>query len=216
MSWLAEAASGETSAEEQPFTIALGEVINTVDSTGAGRVQVQLPWLASAQPWARVAVPAAGSNRGMYMIPHEGDEVLLAFNRSDVTDCYVIGSLWTTFDAPPRQAPLDPTTKVVIRTEVGHEIELDDLAQSVSITTSTGHSFKLSPSGIKMSTSGDTASVSLGQAGDVTIEATTSLTIRAKTIKIEGTGQVKVESSGNVSIDGGATCQVKASMILLN
>jgi uncharacterized protein involved in type VI secretion and phage assembly len=216
MTWLSEAGMDAAPAEGQQFMIALAEVINTIDSTGAGRVQVQLPWLPGAQPWARVAVPAAGSNRGLYLLPHEGDEVLLAFNRGDVSDCYVVGSLWTAADPPPRQAPLDPTTKIVIRTEVGHEIELDDLAQSISITTSTGHSFKLAPSGIKMSTSGDSASVSLGQAGDVTIEATTSLTLRAQTVKIEGRGQVKVESSGNVSIDGGATCQVKASMILLN
>jgi uncharacterized protein involved in type VI secretion and phage assembly len=200
----------------QLFTIALAEVTNTVDSTGNGRVQVQLPWLAETQPWARVAVPAAGSDRGMYVFPHEGDEVLLAFNRSDVSDCYVIGSLWNASDPPPRRGPLDPTTKIVVRTEVGHEIELDDLMQSISIETSTGHKVELAPTGITVSTAGDAASVKLGQAGDVTIEAKTSLTLRAQRVTIEGTGQVQVKSSGNVSVDGGATCQVKASTILLN
>jgi uncharacterized protein involved in type VI secretion and phage assembly len=216
MTVMPEIRRGGERSDRQRFTIAIGEVINTVDATGNGRVQVQLPWLAASQPWARVAVPTAGSNRGTYIIPHEGDEVLLAFNRSDVADCYVIGSLWNASDPPPRQGPLDPTTKIVIRTEVGHEIELDDVAQSISITTSTGHTFELSPAGIKVSTSGDGASVDLGQAGDVTIQAKTSLTLRAQQVNIEGRGQVKVESSGNVSVDGGTTCQVKAATILLN
>lgn len=200
----------------QLFTIALAEVTNTIDATGNGRVQVQLPWLPATQPWARVAVPAAGSDRGMYILPHEGDEVLLAFNRSDVSDCYIIGSLWNASDPPPRSGPLDPTTKIVLKTEVGHEIELDDLVQSISITTSTGHRVELAPGGITIATQGDAASIKLGQAGDVTIEATTSLTLKAQRVTIEGNGQVQVKSSGNVSVDGGATCRVKASTILLN
>jgi uncharacterized protein involved in type VI secretion and phage assembly len=216
MTLMPETRRGGERSERQRFTIALAEVINTVDETGIGRVQVQLPWLAEPQPWARVAVPAAGSNRGMYVLPHEGDEVLLAFNRSDVADCYIVGSLWNTSDTPPRQGSLDPTTKIVIRTEIGHEIELDDLAQSISITTSTGHTLKLAPAGIKISTSGNSASINLGKAGDVTIEAKTSLTLRAKQVKIEGRSQVKVQSSGNVSIDGGTTCQVKASTVRIN
>jgi uncharacterized protein involved in type VI secretion and phage assembly len=205
-----------STSQGQLFTIALAEVTNTIDATGNGRVQVQLPWLPATRPWARVAVPAAGSDRGMYILPHEGDEVLLAFNRSDVSDCYVIGSLWNASDPPPRSSPLDPTTKIVLKTEVGHEIELDDLVQSISIKTSTGHKVELAPAGIKIATQGDAASIKLGQAGDVTIEATTSLTLRAQRVTIEGTGQVQVKSSGNVSVDGGSTCQVKASTILLN
>ena len=76
MTMVAEISNEPVRRERPLFTIALAEVINTVDLTGNGRVQVQLPWLAATQPWARVAVPAAGSNRGMYVLPHEGDEVL--------------------------------------------------------------------------------------------------------------------------------------------
>jgi uncharacterized protein involved in type VI secretion and phage assembly len=215
MTTLPELGRAETS-DRPRFWIAIGEVTNTVDATGNGRVQVQMPWFAATQLWARVAVPAAGSDRGMYILPHEGDEVLLAFNRSDVSDCYVIGSLWNASDPPPRRGPLDPTTKIVVRTEVGHEIELDDLMQSISIKTSTGHKVELAPTGIEVATAGNTASVKLGQAGEVTIEAQTSLTLRAQRVTIEGTGQVHVKSSGNVAVDGGATCQVKASTITLN
>jgi uncharacterized protein involved in type VI secretion and phage assembly len=215
MSWFPEFAWQEQPRRQQ-FTIALAEVVNTVDTTGNARVQIQLPWLAGTQPWARVAVPAAGSNRGMYILPHDGDEVLVAFNRHDVSDCYVVGSLWSTADAPPLSAPLDPTTKILIKTEAGHEIQLDDVANSVTVKTATGHKVELAPSAVTLSTANDTASIKLGQAGDVTIDATTTITLKAKEVKVEGTGKVELKSSGSVTVNGGNTCKVKATTILLN
>jgi uncharacterized protein involved in type VI secretion and phage assembly len=200
----------------QQFTIALAEVVNTVDRTGNARVQVELPWLPGSQPWARVAVPGAGSNRGVYVLPHEGDEVLVAFNRNDVSDCYVIGSLWSTADPPPLSAPLDPTTKVLVRTEGGHEIQLDDVASSVTVTTATGHRVELAPGAVTLATAEDTASITLASAGDVTISAKKSITLKANEVKVEGTGKVELVSSSNVTVNGGTTCKVKATTILLN
>jgi uncharacterized protein involved in type VI secretion and phage assembly len=198
------------------FTIVVAEVTNPVDLTGAGRVQVSLPWLAGAEPWARVAVPGAGAGRGTYVLPHRGDEVLVAFNRSDVTDCYVIGSLWSMADPPPLQGPLDPVTKIAVRSEAGHDIQFDDLTQTITIKTSTGQTVEMSPTGIKLSTSGDTASLELLQTGQATLKATVGLTIEAPQVSIKGTAQVSVESQGSVSVQGGANCQVQAATIMLN
>jgi uncharacterized protein involved in type VI secretion and phage assembly len=207
----------ETSQDHSPqFTIALAEVVNNIDLTGSGRVQIELPWLPETQPWARVVVPGAGGGRGTYVLPHEGDEVLVAFNRSDPRDCYVVGSLWSISEPPPFRSPLDPTTKMAVRSEQGHEIQLDDIAQTITVETSLGHKLELSPSGIKLSTAGDTASITLGQAGDVKVEATTTLTIRAPKVTVEGTAQVNVESGGDLSVKGAATCRVQASTIFLN
>lgn len=210
-------AQADTGRDDGPeFTIALAEVVNTLDLTGCGRVQVELPWLPETRPWARVAVPGAGGGRGTYVIPHDGDEVLVAFNRSDPTDCYVVGSLWSMAEPPPLRGPLDPTTRIAVRSEMGHDIQLDDIAQTITVETSLGHTIELSPTGIKLSTAGDTASITLGQAGNVSIEATTTLTLKAARVSIEGTAQVGVESQGNVSVNGGATCRVQASTIFIN
>ncbi len=201
--------------DEPQFTIALAEVVNTTDILGCGRVQVQLPWLPGTQPWARVAVPGAGNGRGTYVLPHEGDEVLVAFNRSDPTDCYVIGSLWNTAEPPPQRGPLDPANKIAINSEVGHKIQLDDLAQTIEITTSTGHTIELSPTGITLKTASGTASIALGQAGDITIDAKTTLTLRAAQVSIEGSAQIEVKGPA-ISVDGGTTCKVQAPTIFLN
>ena len=198
------------------FTIAVAEVTNTLDSTGCGRVQVQLPWLPGNQPWARVAVPGAGAYRGTYVLPHPGDEVLVAFNRDDVTDCYVVGSLWSMADPPPKRGPLDPITKVAITTQVGHEIEIDDIEQTITISTSTGQTIELSPTTISISTAGDTAAVALQQTGDIKLTALKSISLEAPQVTINGTARVSVESGTNVSINGGTSCQVQAGTILLN
>ena len=119
--------------------------------------------------------------------------------------------------SPPLSAPLDPTTKILIRTEVGHEIELDDLAKSITDQDATGHQVELRSGGpSRWPPPRDTASIKLDQAGDVTIEATDVAHPQGQASQIEGTGQVELESSGNVSVNGGTTCQVKASTILLN
>lgn len=203
-------------ADRPEFTIAVAQVTSNVDLTGAGRVQISLPWLPGTEPWARVAVPGAGSGRGTYIIPHEGDEVLVAFNREDVMDCYVVGSLWNAEDQPPLQGPLDPSSKIAIRTEAGHEIQFDDVAQTIHLTTSTGQTVELGPTKIALHTQGSTASVELTQAGGITISATTSLTIKAPKVTIEGTGQVEVTSNGTVAVNGGQNCRIQATTILLN
>ena len=207
---------GTGQAPPAGFTIAVAEVTNTLDTLGCGRVQVQLPWLPGSQAWARVAVPQAGSMRGTYVLPHPGDEVLVAFNRGDVTDCYVIGSLWSVADPPPLRGPVDPITKVAVHTQVGHVIQLDDVEQTITITTSTGQKVELSPTSISITTTGETASVVLDQTGDLTLSAVKSVSIEAPQVSVKGTAQVSVESSGSVSVNGGASCRVQAGTIFLN
>lgn len=208
----------ETESEEEQantFTIAVAEVTNTLDTTGCGRVQVQLPWLPGSQPWARVAVPGAGNMRGTYVLPHPGDEVLVAFNRNDTTDCYVIGSLWSMADPPPRRGPVDPITKVAIETQVGHTVELDDVAQTITIKTSTGQQLELGPGGITITTTGTAAKIEMTTAGDISLTAAKSISLQAPQVKVNGTGTLGLEA-GAMSVNGGTSCRIEAGTIHLN
>src|SRR5690348_16398128 len=93
-----ESAMTEASMDREPFlraglveeadedTKVFGVTTGTVtelrgDPMGLGRVQVNLPFIDSLDPfpWARVAVPMAGPAHGTYFIPNIGDEVLVAF-----------------------------------------------------------------------------------------------------------------------------------------
>src|SRR5881227_1091644 len=142
--WIESAARPGQQSGAQPLVgVAVAEVIDNLDVTNQGRVQLRLPWLPGVEPWARVAALSAGSGNGSYFIPQIKDEVLVAFHHGDVRDPYILGALWNGQDRPPSKSPLDAKTRRVIRTPAGHQIDLDDQAQTVTVETSTGQKVTL-------------------------------------------------------------------------
>ena len=84
----------------------LGEVVSVKDPTHLGQVQVRMysfDGLADQDGpiWARVAVPYAGANRGCFMVPDVGDEVLISFIGQDPNHPVVVGGLWNGAAGPP-------------------------------------------------------------------------------------------------------------------
>jgi uncharacterized protein involved in type VI secretion and phage assembly len=215
MSTLIDSAVPEAATEMRFFGVAIAEVIDTLDETGLGRVQLRLPWLPGYQPWARVAVLAAGSNRGTYFIPHTGDEVLVAFNHGEVTEPYVIGSLWNGRDQPPRTAALDPVNKCVIRTQAGHEIELDDLQQSITIVSATGQKVSIDPQQIVLSAGSDAAKLTMTTAGAITIEGTTIQIKASGTAEVKGT-DLTLNGDANATLKGGGLCTIQGGLVKIN
>ena len=209
------AAQATAPAERRIYGVAVAQVINNVDVTGLGRVQVQLPWLPGVEPWARVAVLSAGMDRGTWFIPQVGDEVLVAFNHGDVREPYVIGSLWNALDRPPALAPTDSVTKRIIRTPLGHEVEFDDLTQSITVTSTTQQKVTIDPLKIEISTTAGTATVTLDTLGSVTIEAALSITLKAPSITIDG-ALVDVKGSATLGLKGGAACNIQGAVVTIN
>lgn len=213
---LIDSAAGPARPGEQRFFgVALALVVSNVDLMGEGRVQLRLPWLPGFEPWARVATPSAGRERGFYFIPQVDDEVLIAFHHGDLRDPYVIGSLWNGADGPPRTSPVDPRNTRVVRTPAGHEIELDDLAQSVTIETSTGQKVTLTPDSVELVTAGETAKLLLETSGRVTLSAKLELTLEAPSLKLSGTS-VEVKGSATATLDGGGACTVRGGVVKIN
>lgn len=81
----------------------VGLVTNNKDPDNRGRIKVKFPWLGDEieSNWARVACFYAGPERGGYIMPEVGDEVLLMFERGDPATPYMIGGLWNGEDTPP-------------------------------------------------------------------------------------------------------------------
>lgn len=210
-----EEMSTSTQTETRISGVAVAQVINNLDSTGAGRVQLKLPWLPGFEPWARVAVLLAGMNRGTYFIPQVGDEVLVAFEQGDVRQPFVIGCLWNATDTPPAASPLDPVAKRIIRTPLGHVMEFDDTLQSVTITTLTQQTIKMDATQIELSTTGGTASIKLETSGKITLQAATTLELKAPSINLEGLN-ISIKGSASTSVEGGATCSIQAGMVKIN
>lgn len=204
-----------TSTERKSFGVTLGQVVDNLDSTGEGRVQVSLPWIPEIEPWCRVAVLSAGGGCGTYFVPQVDDEVLVAFDQGDIRDAFVIGSLWSATDKPPADLPSDAVDKRVIRTPNGHEIRFDDQQQSLEITSATGQKVTLDSQQIALDAGDGAAKIVLEAAGNVTIEAALDLKLKATTVSIEGT-TIDVKASAAGTLDGGASCTVKGTIVRIN
>ena len=202
--------------EPRTYGVSVGYVISNKDLTGQGRVQVHLPAIPEIEPWARVAVPMAGASMGTFFIPQEEDEVLVVFNRGDVREAYVVGSLWNGMDSPPATGIQDPINKRLVRTPRGHEIELDDALDSITVTSTEGHKVTIDPSGIELETAKGGAKVTLDEkSSKVSVEAKNSISLKASDITIEGK-TVRIKGSSSVEVKGGQICSVQAGTVKIN
>lgn len=171
-----------------------------------GRVGLRYPWLPhgdSLEPvYAPVAASLAGASRGAWLMPEEGDEVLVAFHLGCWNEPFVVGFLWNGVDAPPEtdranRVILTPgghtlrfedgdAKRVVLRTNGGHEVRLDDQGQAVSVKSNGGHELSLD----------DTAgSATLRISG-----GSSSVTLTAASATLQGGGHSVTLSSSGVAI----------------
>ncbi|HTN49881.1 MAG TPA: phage baseplate assembly protein V [Burkholderiaceae bacterium] len=151
-------------------------VIDNRDPENLARVRVRIASLAETKAglWARLATLMAGSQRGTLFVPEVGDEVLIAFERGDIRQPYVIGSLWNAKSPPPSGGAsvndvklirsrngvtlriLDDanTGKLTLETSGGQRIVLEESPGAIRIEDSSGSIVKLSPTGVEIAAAG--------------------------------------------------------------
>lgn len=195
--------------------VAVALVIRNIDPTNQGRVQLRLPWLPDVEPWARVASISGGKSRGIYFIPQVDDEVLVAFHQGDVREPYVIGSLWSMQQQTPTNSPLDAVNRRVIRTPLGHEVELDDLEQSVTVKTLTGMKIRMEPEQIEVSTTGGTAKIVMETSGKVSISAATEIELKAPKVTVDA-ASLELKGSATARLTAGGVCEIQGGMVKIN
>ena len=113
--------------EPRIFGVASAVVIQNSDPDRRGRVRVRYPWLGeeSESGWARVAVPYAGKERGCYIIPEVGDEVVIAFEEGDPDRPVVIGSVWSGSKELPCEPP-DTNSLKWVESRSGFKVICED------------------------------------------------------------------------------------------
>lgn len=180
----------------------LGEVVGVNDPQGLNRVQVRLHSFAGASSqngeiWARVAVPFAGSNRGAFMLPDVGDEVLVTFANGDSRFPIVIGSFWNGRDSAPETlgGSGDAIDRWTIVGKAGTRIAIEEPASGQPT--------------IKLTTPGR-ISVELTDTGGGKLECKTQTT----TITVDPSG-MKIQSSGTVSVEA-PQVKVTAGMVTVD
>ncbi|MEF7616355.1 phage baseplate assembly protein V [Aquincola sp. MAHUQ-54] len=109
--------------QQQNGGITVARVHAVGEGEHLGCVQVQLAW--EEQPrrqWLAVASPMAGAERGWFVMPVVGDEVIVAFDQAQFDHGYVIGFLWNRQHKPPSE---DPRQRI-FRSQNGHCIRFID------------------------------------------------------------------------------------------
>jgi uncharacterized protein involved in type VI secretion and phage assembly len=179
----------------------LAEVASLEDPERASRVQVRLLNFDGVDShdgpvWARVACPFAGNNRGAFLLPDVGDEVLVVFINGDPRLPIVVGGLWNGSSAPPETISGGRNRRKVIRSRNGVKLTLDDQDGQEQFIAETPGGQKITlkdgPGAILIEDSNGN-SVKLETAG-ITVTASAKVTVNASTIEI---------SAGMVTVNAG-------------
>ncbi len=178
----------------------LATVVSVQDPDNRNRVQVRI-YNADALTdqdaplWARVAVPFAGANKGAFLFPDVGDEVLVLFLSGDPRFPVVVGSFWNGADAAPDQFG-SSVDKWTFTGKKGTKIAIDESSGqgTVKFSTPNGHTGTL--------TDDNGGSIELKDA------AGNSIKIDSQGITLNSTMKVSVTAASNVEV---TAAQVKVT-----
>ena len=160
--------------------VVIGVVTDVEDPEGLGRIRVNFPWLSpdNASNWARVAVPLASAEKGLFFQPEIGDEALVAFEHGDARFPYIVGYLWNGSNAPPES----DQKKRTLQTISGHQVVVDDTSgsEAIEIEDARGNKITMNADGITIESAGDVTIKGL----NVNIEAQAQLTAKGTPIHL--------------------------------
>jgi phage protein D/phage baseplate assembly protein gpV len=192
-------------------SLVIGIVTNNNDPIDMGRVRVKFPALGDTMEgwWARVATLNAGPERGMFMLPQVGDEVVVAFEHGDTRRPLVLGSLYNgknkvpddLKDAQGRQARFGVKSDESVHVEAEKDMTLRSKEKMLVEVTGGPGDFTLDAKGKVKQTSGGTFEVQSNQSvtvkgsSSVTVESTGSLTLKGASIDIQASGPVNVKGA---------------------
>jgi uncharacterized protein involved in type VI secretion and phage assembly len=133
-----------------------GTVTDNLDPLMMGRVRASVPDVFGDQDsgWAMPCVPFAGSGVGFFAVPVVGASVWIEFEHGDPEYPIWAGGFWGAATDVPTEVlvPPPPNKKILIKTEGGHTILLDDTPGigGITLQTSTGQKIVMTALGIEI------------------------------------------------------------------
>ncbi len=215
-------------------------VTDIKDPENLGRVKIKLPMYSDTYQsgWARVVALGAGANRGTYLLPEVGDEVLVAFENGETDRPYVLGGLYNGKDKPETGQFGNPDGKVqkrVFLSRTGMRFEYIETPSAEELVISTGSGAQkirmvqksqalveiLSEGPLKVVAKQDVTveskknvavTTSAGNVSvkgiDVSVEGTKSLTLKAPQVTVQGTATTDIKGA---QVKVAADAQVEVS-----
>jgi uncharacterized protein involved in type VI secretion and phage assembly len=141
-----------------------GVVTDNQDPLMQGRVRARVTDVMGEDEsgWAMPAAPFGGNQMGFFAIPSVGAGVWIEFEHGDPDYPIWAGAWWGSATEIPPALLAPPSQKVMVRTNGGHTITLDDTpgAGGITLETSTGQKISLTALGIEID-NGMVAKISL-------------------------------------------------------
>ncbi|PSB45060.1 phage tail protein [filamentous cyanobacterium Phorm 6] len=198
------------------YGVTVGIVTNNKDEEGLGRVKVKFPWLSETDEsyWARVLTPMAGKQRGLYFLPEVDDEVLVAFDRGDISSPYILGGLWNGQDKPPESNTDGKNNLRVIKSRSGHQIILDDTenAEKITICDKTGNNkIVIDSKNNAISIEGE-KDISIKAKGKISLESSDGdISIKCKNLAIQTQQNCEIKANSKVEVKANSNCNIQAN-----
>jgi uncharacterized protein involved in type VI secretion and phage assembly len=181
----------------------LATVVSVEDPDNLARVQVRVLSfdgvnLQDAPIWARVALPFAGDNRGCFLLPDVGDEVLVAFVNGDSRFPVVVGGLWNGSTGIPETLGGDRVDRWTITGTAGTRIAIEEPQggqPTIAFRTPGGVTGKLTDDqGGKIELSlADGTQLTFDSSG-VSLQTSSNVQVRATQVEVNS-GQVTVNAA---------------------
>jgi len=131
-----------------------GVVSDISDPRMLGRIKATVPDVLGDQEsgWALPAAPFGGSQAGFFALPKTGAGVWIEFEHGDPDYPIWTGAWWGSESEVPSVLLAPPYKKLLIQTEGGHTVVLDDTPGTggITLTTSGGQKLVLSSTGIEI------------------------------------------------------------------
>ncbi|MFA8434709.1 MAG: type VI secretion system tip protein VgrG [Marinifilaceae bacterium] len=174
------------------------------DPEDENRIQVEIPILNgdTNTVWARLSNLYGTNKSGSFFIPEVDDEVILGFFNNDPRFPVILGSLYSSKNAPPYQLEAENNTKAIV-TKEKMKIEFDEEKKVVTIVTPGENKIVISDDakGIKLEDQNSNViemndkGVSITSAKDITLKADSKIVLNA-------TADIQMKSSANVDVKG--------------
>lgn len=157
----------------------IGIVIEEADSNDPDlKIKVALPTMGGLNQgvWARLAMPEAGQNRGMYFRPKRNDEVILGFINNDPRHPIILGSVYsrTNNSAIVSRGTEDKYGYV---SEKNQEVIIDDTAKTIHLQTGQ----------CKLVLNGQSNTIELSVGGNKITLKSSGIEVSGTTVTVKGT-----------------------------
>jgi uncharacterized protein involved in type VI secretion and phage assembly len=208
-----------TMAAGRVLGVAVGIVTSNADPSHRGRVKVRLPALSAdvESTWASVVTPMAGPDRGLRLLPEEGDTVVVAFEDGDINRPFVLGAFWAGSQEPPQGD--DPGNDLrLLRSRSGHVVRLDDTAgaERIEIVDSSGDNTITIDTAKNEITVHAAGPVTISADGDLKLTAKGNLTLEGNKVDVSAQQSLALSGTSRAELTSKGALAVKGSTVDIN